>query len=36
VDASGEIVEIDAGLLSMKIVEFVDANDGAPLDGGSA
>jgi hypothetical protein len=36
VDASGEIVEIDAGLLSMKIVEFVDANEGPPLDGGSA
>lgn len=36
VDASGEIVAIDAGPLSMNIVEFVDANEGAPLDGGSA
>jgi len=36
VDASGEIIAIDAGALSLKIVEFVDANDGAPLDGGSA
>ena len=36
VDASGEIITIDAGLLSVKIAEFVDANEGAPLDGGSA
>jgi len=36
VDASGEIVTIDAGLLSVNIVDFVDANDGPPLDGGSA
>jgi hypothetical protein len=36
VDASGEIITIDAGLLSVNINEFVDANEGAPLDGGSA
>ena len=36
VDASGEIIAIDAGLLSVNVNEFVDANDGAPLDGGSA
>ena len=36
VDASGEIVNVDAGLLSLKVVEFIDANEGNPLDGGSA
>ena len=36
VDASGEIIAIDAGLLSVNVNEFVDANEGAPLDGGSA
>jgi hypothetical protein len=36
VDASGEIITIDAGLLSVNVNEFVDANEGAPLDGGSA
>ena len=36
VDTSGEIVEIDAGPLTLKVVEFVDANEGEVFDGGSA
>jgi hypothetical protein len=36
VDTSGEIVEIDGGVLTLNILEFVDANDGQILDGGSA
>jgi hypothetical protein len=36
VDASGEIVNIDAGPLTVKVLEFVDANDGEVFDGGSA
>lgn len=36
IDLSSQIIEIDAGPLSLKVVEFVDANEGEVFDGGSA
>ena len=36
IDVSAQIVNIDAGPLSLNVVEFVDANEGEVFDGGTA